>query len=309
MLYNFFSCTTSLPVTDLITRRFINSIFASIILVVSATVQANSSVWKVSNGEHHLFLGGTIHLLSKNDYPLPEAFETAYAQAEDIWFETDASALTTEQVQKKMFKVMMYQDERNLSSVLDDKTYEELSDLLEDRGLSVTAFNKMTPAGAMFTLTGIELTRLGLIDQTAGVDLHFDQRAQQDNKDRLFLESVDEQIAFMQGINDLDPNRLIKSTIDQIDSTEQSWKELLTAWRSGDMQLMQSAGIEPMKADYPKIYKLLLVHRNRDWFSDIEDMLNSEEVELVLVGALHMVGEEGLINTLESAGYQVEQLD
>ena len=290
-------------------RRLINSILASSILVFSSAAQANSSVWKVSNGEHHLFLGGTIHLLSKNDYPLPEAFETAYAQAEDIWFETDASALTSEKVQSKMFKVLMYQDERTLSSVLSEQTHHELSELLEDRGLSVAAFNKMTPAGAMFTLTGIELTRLGLIDQTAGVDLHFDQRAQKDKKDRLFLESVDEQLAFMQGINDLDPNRLIKSTIDQIDSTEQSWKELLTAWRNGDMQLMQTAGIAPMKADYLKIYNMLLVHRNRDWFTDIEKMLNSKEVELVLVGALHMAGEEGLLSSLKSAGYDVEQLD
>ena len=50
---------------------------------------AESPVWKVTNGEEHLYLGGTIHLLGQSDYPLPAGFEHAYRAAEKIVFETD----------------------------------------------------------------------------------------------------------------------------------------------------------------------------------------------------------------------------
>ena len=39
---------------------------------------ADSPVWRVTKGDHVLFIGGTVHLLTQADYPLPDAFEQAY---------------------------------------------------------------------------------------------------------------------------------------------------------------------------------------------------------------------------------------
>ena len=55
----------------------------------SINVHAESPVWKVSHGDNHLYLGGTIHLLGKDDYPLPPAFEKAYQDSSKLVFEAD----------------------------------------------------------------------------------------------------------------------------------------------------------------------------------------------------------------------------
>jgi len=59
------------------------------------------------------------------------------------------------------------------------------------------------------TLTQFELQRLGLIDSD-GVDSHFMQRATEDDKESLFLESFEEQLGFIRSMNQLDPNLVIK---------------------------------------------------------------------------------------------------
>lgn len=46
-----------------------------------------------------------------------------------------------------------------------------------------------------------------------------------------------------------------------------------------------------------------------DWIPEIERLLDTGDVELVLFGALHLVGNEGVLALLEDRGYQVEQVD
>ncbi|RBP49145.1 TraB/GumN family protein [Arenicella xantha] len=287
----------------------VSFVLLSLMLAVMPTADAKSPVWKVSKDGYVLYLGGTIHLLSASDYPLPEAFEIAYENADTLWFETDIAAINSLDTQAQFLQVMMYQDGSTLSQVLNRDTHKKLSDFLAERELPIAAFETVSPAGLMSTLMAIELTKLGLIDQSAGVDLHFDQRAQKDQKLKQSLESVSEQLAFLQNINELEPNHFIATFIDELAELPQVWQSLLSAWRDGNLEQLAAVGIEPMKADYPSLYEVLLVQRNNNWIDDIEKMLVTQDVEFVLVGALHMAGETGLLKQLRSAGYEVEQLD
>jgi uncharacterized protein YbaP (TraB family) len=61
-----------------------------------------------------------------------------------------------------------------------------------------------------------------------------------------------------------------------------------------------------MKTDFPALYQLLLVDRNNIWITKIEALLATPETEFVLVGALHLVANEGVISKLQSLGYTVE---
>lgn len=284
------------------------SLSFSVLLCVSIA-SAKAPVWKVSKGDDYLYLGGTIHLLSKDDYPLPAAFEVAYKSAEHIWLETDIAKMASLETQAKMMKVIMYQDQRSLSSVLKTDTYEKLSVFLADRKMPAAAMDKLTPAGLMFTVTALELQRLGLIDETAGVDLHFNQRAEKEGKELMHLETIDEQLSFIASMNEIEPNSLIDSMISEVDKISEVWELLLNAWRSGDMTAMTEAGIKDMRADFPLLYQTMLVNRNNAWMQDISKMIKSEEIEFVLVGALHMAGEDGLIKQLTKDGYTVKQLD
>jgi uncharacterized protein YbaP (TraB family) len=66
-------------------KRFI-AIIA--ICLNSVCLFGETSVWKISNGDNVLYIGGTIHILRESDYPLPESFNAAFNKSEIIIFET-----------------------------------------------------------------------------------------------------------------------------------------------------------------------------------------------------------------------------
>jgi len=287
-------------------------ILLSLLLVSTLTFMAaaiaKAPVWKVSKGDDYLYLGGTIHVLSKNDYPLPQAFETAYNNVDDIVLESDIAALLAPEVQGRILNAMSYQDHRALSNVLDRDTYRQLDQLLKSRGIPIAVFDRFTPAGAMMALTQFELQKLGVVGGE-GVDAHFGARAIRDKKESLFLESFEQQLGFIQSMNQLEPNSVIKSGIKDIETLETSWLEILGAWRSGDLDKLEKIGIDEMKREFPALYQTILVKRNDYWLDEIDAMMLSEDKEFILVGALHMAGPDGLITRLNAAGYTVSQLD
>jgi len=284
------------------------AILALVSVLSVSQALAKSPVWKVSKGESYIYLGGTIHMLSEKDYPLPQAFQEAYAAADIIVLETDIRGLEAPELQGKILEAISYKDHRGLSNVLSRDVYKQLDEVLKTRGMPIAVLDKLTPFGAMMTVTQIELQRLGLIG-VDGVDLHFTKRAEQDKKELLSLESIEEQLAFMHSMNSLDPNAVVKSGIEELLNLERVWSDLVTSWRSGDLAQLEELGIKDMKSEFPIMYQTILVQRNKAWLSDIEKLMTSQAKEFVLVGALHMAGEEGLILQLEKRGYTVAQLD
>lgn len=276
--------------------------------LIAGQVNAKSSVWKVSNEQNTLYLGGTIHVLSESDYPLPAEFEQAYKQAETLVFETDITGLEQPAVQFKLLEAMTYQDGNTLKTELSEPTYQQLSEFLTERGLPAGNFDRFTPAGVSLTLTILELQRLGL-GVGAGVDDYYTKAAQADSKTIEALESIEEQLSFIAEMNNADANKMLMSTLNDLDNLQNLWDTMLDAWRSGEMSELEKLALQPMRSDYPKITKLLVDQRNNNWMKQIPAMLDDADVEFVLVGSLHMVGETGLLNQLEKLGYKVEQVE
>ena len=279
-------------------------------LLLASSVFAKSPVFKVSKGDDHLFIGGTIHLLSANDYPLPQAFDQAFDAAEHVYFETNISEISSPEVQAKLAQVMTLPAGKTLKTELNDETYIKLEEFLNERQIPIVALNQLTPGAVSVTLSLLELQRLGLGDPNSGVDQFFESKTHKVNKSAFYLESLEEQIGFLNSFNSVDSNVIINSSLEDLSDLTKNWKEALNAWRVGDMELMsESIGGNDLKSEFPQIYKILLTDRNTRWVTEIKSMLTSKEVELVLVGALHLVHDDGLIEQLKRVGYKVEQLD
>jgi len=85
---------------------------------------------------------------------------------------------------------------------------------------------------------------------------------------------------------------------------------LFEFWEKGDAEgmeelLFEDIGQEPALEPY---YEVFLDQRNYNMMAEIEEYLADEYTYFIVVGAAHLVGEEGLLNLLEEAGYEVEQL-
>lgn len=279
-----------------------------LILALSTSAIAKSPVWKVSNAKGYLYLGGTIHVLSQADYPLPPAFEKAFADSQKVIFETDIEAMASPEVQALLLAEMVFQDERTLQGELREDTYAELVAFLNARAIPISNFVKFRPVGISLALPFIELQRLGLMN-APGVDAYYTLKAKNEGKQSGFLETIKEQIGFIRNMGNEDSDQMIKSTIHDIDNLSNDWKELLDSWRTGDITLLAEIGLLPMQREFPDMYKSLLTQRNQLWLEKIKPMFNSSEVEFLLLGSLHMVGKDGLIKQLQAAGYKVDQMD
>jgi len=98
----------------------------------------------------------------------------------------------------------------------------------------------------------------------------------------------------------------LRSMLEEGDAQTQL-REVTAAWRAGDVTALESL-LREGSEESPELFKKLTVDRNRRWLPQIEKMLqDSGHDYLVVTGALHMVGGEGLVELLRRRGYRVEQ--
>jgi uncharacterized protein YbaP (TraB family) len=274
-------------------------------LVFSLGLQA-ASVWKVSNDQHSLYIGGTIHVLTPEDYPLAKEYDLAYAASDKVIFETDMDAVSSPEFGQKMMSQMMYSDGTTINKVLQPDTYQALAVHMSSRQIPIQAFASHKPSLLAISLTFIELQAMGYTSE--GVDMFYAQKAKADNKEQGWLETPDEQLAFIAKMGGDDPNAIIEYTLKDIKKMPEMFGKLHSTWLAGDMQGMADVGITPFKADYPAIYQDLLVTRNNNWMPKIVQMLNDQPKELILVGALHLSGPDSVLAKLKAKGYKIEKL-
>ncbi len=275
----------------------------------SLPLHAETSVWKVSKNDEHpaLYLGGTIHMLRAEDHPLPEEFDKAYAASEELFFETDLDAANSPEFQAKMIRSLSFQDGSTLSQAISPRTLKKLTQYLTSRGMSIAFFNTLKPSGLSLTISVLELQRLGM-NPALGVDATYNNKAQIDRKQVGALETIDEQLAFIQDMDNVDADKMILYTLKDIEKMASLLETMRVAWRSGDIKSLEADALIEMKSEFPRIYSTLIKKRNTAWMEKLLSMLTDENSEFVLVGALHLAGKDGLLQQLEKQGFTVKQL-
>ena len=275
------------------------------VLSISPAI-ADTSVWSVRSGDNVIYLGGTVHLLRPGDYPLPDEFEEAYQASSELYFETDIAAMSDLLVQAQMLQQLTYSDDRSLRTVLSDEAYTALSAYTQTAGLPIVMLEKFKPGLLISTLQILVFQSMGFTPQ--GVDAFFHTRAVADGKAEGQLETVQEQIGFIAAMGEGNDSEFILLSLKDLTETGNVIDGMIGAWRSGDAQGLSELFVEDMKVEAPALYDTLLLERNLKWIPQIHRMLQDADTEFVLVGAAHIVGENGLLDLLSQEGYEINQL-
>ena len=275
------------------------------VLSISPAI-ADTSVWSVRSGDNVIYLGGTVHLLRPGDYPLPDEFEEAYQASSELYCETDIAAMSDLLVQAQMLQQLTYSDDRSLRTVLSDEAYTALSAYTQTAGLPIVMLEKFKPGLLISTLQILVFQSMGFTPQ--GVDAFFHTRAVADGKAEGQLETVQEQIGFIAAMGEGNDSEFILLSLKDLTETGNVIDGMIGAWRSGDAQGLSELFVEDMKVEAPALYDTLLLERNLKWIPQINRMLQDADTEFVLVGAAHIVGENGLLDLLSQEGYEINQL-
>jgi uncharacterized protein YbaP (TraB family) len=274
--------------------------------ILSSIASADSSVWLVQAEDHTIYLGGTVHLLRAADYPLPDEYGEAYAASASLVFETDLSSMSDLSVQAKLLQQLSYGEGESLKTVLNEEAYSVLEAYTGSIGLPLAMLEKFKPGMIVSTLQIMEFQRIGFTPQ--GVDAYFNALAIGDGKPLGQLETIDAQIGFLASMGEGNESEFILLSLKDLEDTVEVMDDMIAAWRIGDNDALSELFVADMLEQAPEIYDSLLKQRNLNWLPQLEDMLESPEIEFVLVGAAHLVGPDGLLAMLQAKGYQVSQL-
>lgn len=266
-------------------------------------------LWKVSDADNDVYLLGSFHLLKADDYPTPVDIDRAFDDAESLLFEVDPREMTAPETVATMQKYMAYQDGQSLSKVLPKATLERLGTLVSASGGSVQALEQSEPWAVSLGLVLGVSQGMGF-KPDLGLDRHLMERAAKAGKPASGLETVDDQMQAMdavpypeqaQGLDEflLDPKKAIQELQDM-----HAW------WRAGDVERLDKDMRADMAVKTPQSYRLLDVDRNDAWLPRIEKRLTGSKSDdtLVVVGALHLLGADGLVEKLKAKGYKVERV-
>jgi uncharacterized protein YbaP (TraB family) len=118
------------------------------------------------------------------------------------------------------------------------------------------------------------------------------------------LESLATQIGVFDGLPMEAQRALLEQTLAELESPTEMMHELVAAWRDGRLDTLSSTLMQDFE-QFPGLYNALVVERNRRWIDTLETLLTSAERHLVVVGALHLVGEDSVVALLTARGLTV----
>jgi len=284
------------------------SIFVFILIIVLQLSAKDNlhTLWKVEGKQNTVYLMGSIHLLTKDVYPLEDALEKAYGDSRNIVFEINLDSAKTPAAQMQFMNNGLYQNDITLKSQLSDSAYRAAGELCRAAGLPFENVQKMKPWMLALTITSAKLKQLNF-DPQYGIDNYFFNKAKQDQKKISSLETVSSQAALLAGLDLQTAEQMIFQTAEQFDTIEMDLQKVVKSWQTGDEKYLEKFLVNEMQK-FPVLYNKLLLERNKKWLVKILGYLQGEENYLVIAGSGHFIGEDGLVKMLQRKGFKPVQL-
>ncbi|NJK29986.1 MAG: TraB/GumN family protein [Acaryochloris sp. SU_5_25] len=262
-------------------------------------------LWQVKSPRNTVYILGSIHLLKPSDYPLAQQINEAYDNAEKLVLEVDLGDLKSSQAQSIVLDKATAKDGKTLQDRLTPQTYELAKTKASEIGLPIEAFSGFEPWFFSLSLVTLKLQRLDFKTEH-GVDQYFFNKATQDKKEILALETIEDQFNLFDNFSQGNQEKYIRQTIEELDTLETSFKKIVGAWKVGDEKTLESLMFESFN-DYPDLEDQIFGARNRKWMTTLEPLLQKEEDYLVIVGAGHLVGKDNVLQLLQAKGHRVQR--
>lgn len=287
-------------------RAALSVVTVLIALLCANAARAQTSVWKVTRNGKTLYVGGTLHLLREADFPLPPEFDTAFAASAKLVFETDISRVQSPEMAGIIAAEGMFADGSTLDRVVTPKAWKAVQDYCAKSGAPLDQMKAMKPWLFTMMIAVLELQKIGV--STGGVDLHYFNRAASSGKTTGELETFERHLRYLTSLGAGKESEMIEKSIEDLEELPTMIDRIIAAWRKGDQKQIDEFLLADMRKKYPGIYKSLLTSRNAEWAPKIDALLNTPEVEFILVGAGHLPGADGLFALLKARGCKIEQL-
>ena len=197
-------------------------------------------------------------------------------------------------------------DGSTLQEFMGPSLYEEAADYASQLDIPFLMLAQTEPWLAAITIEQMMLLRIGF-NPEYGIEFHLSAKAGEDSKEILGLESVREQLEFLDKLSLSAQRSLLIQTLRESLNIEENLDLLIDAWRHGDIDFLEENLLAEMQR-YPELYRTLIVDRNEAWVEQIRNLIGEQDDYLIVVGTLHLVGDDGLPALLSEIGITTDQL-
>ncbi|KJY85354.1 polysaccharide biosynthesis protein GumN [Vibrio galatheae] len=267
-------------------------------LAFSASSSSEPLYWHAQKGQLNYLILGSVHVGDESMYPLPQTITNSLKQSDGLIIETDI---------RKNDGVTYPPVSLLTNDVLDDNQKAELKGIANLLNLDFHLLMQLPPWTTALTITNKQIEYLGY-QSALGVDIHLMYKATTQNIPVISLETLQFQIDMLTK----QPNsgkELLVSAIEEFDHSEQTADCLIESWKVGDQDKMLEFG--KLTEISPELEHIFVTLRNVNWAKQLATPSWSPEKKgsyVMVVGALHLLGEQSVLKLLEADGFKVTQL-
>jgi hypothetical protein len=270
------------------------------------SAQAAPAMWRVSSPTSEIYLFGTLHALRPDAHWRTPAYDAAYARADVVWFEADLGSADPLTIGALLDRYGV-DPERSLSQKLAAR------DLAKLRGeADIDRIDHLRPWAAALMLSMQPALAKGARIE-AGADMSVTRQAREGGKRIKVFETLEDQARLFASLSEPAElgylTQVIRERAQPPRLTPQPHGGSLEAqWLAGDLVRLGPGLVGEMNRENPGLYEALLRRRNLNWADALTREMAGTGVELVNVGALHMVGDDGLPALMAARGFKVERV-
>ena len=298
-------------INRLVNRRSQSVIMALLVLIAHGTAAAewrNLSLWTIDHEDARVYLLGSIHAMKVDMYPLPSPIIEAFNASEVTVFEVDLTSMDRSRASKAMQTLGTYTPPASIKDDLQPATIDLLITYLREQKISLSQVRYMKPWHLSLNIGVMELTRLGY-ETELGLDHYLQKLAREQGKEVRQLESYAEQIRILSSDPVAIQDLALRVSLRERHTIKDELEQMIGAWRRGDVDMMYKLTLDSVK-EYPLLQQQmnrLVSSRNEKMTTKIREYLATKRIYLVVAGALHMGGPDGIINLL-AQDYEVKQV-
>lgn len=282
---------------------------APVAATANAAPAAVPMLWKVSDANNSVYLLGSFHLLRAGDQPVSPAVEAAFTDAEHVVFELSPDELADPANATKFAAAARFEKGQTLTKSLPPATLEKLRKMLEVSGTPLAQVDGTEPWALTLGMV-LGMTQAMGFAPDRGLDKVLMGRAEAAKKPVAGLETIDVQLAALDGAPLSEQARGLDEFLGNPRKMADELSAMHAAWLAGDVAKMDREYRAKMAAETPVSYKRMNVDRNVAWVPKLEARLKAKGTDdtLAVVGALHLLGTDGVVERLKARGYTVERI-
>ena len=262
-------------------------------------------LWEVRGQHNTVYLLGSVHMLRIADSALPPPILAAYSRSSSLMMELDLNEAGADALLGDEMEATLLPEGESLSSTLGPELNRAFEARARPLGLEPAVTERFQPWFAALMVQQLALAQSGF-ETGAGIDMQMAQRAQADHKPVITLETIAEQLGYFSNLSLKQQLQFLRSTLKGLDTERSDMAGLVSAWQNGDTgelaRLMHQDAQES-----PELFRQLTTERNRRWLPKITALLEDSHDHLVIVGAMHLIGDDGIVQLLRRQGRVVEQ--